>query len=173
MNFQIGDYLVHEGSGVCQVKDIDDIELMGKGSMKTYYCMESVYKAGARVFTPLEGSSLRLRPVAAPEIFEEILAGIADIEVVQEANDRLRQEKFKEIMGEFTPESLAVVVKTALLRKWERVAEGKKTMACDEKVLNVAGKKLYEEMAFSLGKDVSEAQSLFEEELRAHCDLPI
>lgn len=173
MNFQIGDYLVHEGSGVCQVKDIDDIELMGKGSMKTYYCMESVYKAGARVFTPLEGSSLRLRPVAAPEIFKEILAGIADIEVVQEANDRLRQEKFKEIMGEFTPESLAVVVKTALLRKWERVAEGKKTMACDEKVLNVAGKKLYEEMAFSLGKDVSEAQSLFEEELRAHCDLPI
>ena len=42
MDYQVGDYLVHEGSGVCQIEDIDDMELMGKGSRKTYYCMSPV-----------------------------------------------------------------------------------------------------------------------------------
>ena len=66
MEYQVGDYLVHEGSGVCQIEDIDDMELMGKGSSKTYYCMSPVFKAGAKVFTPIDGGAIRLRPVATP-----------------------------------------------------------------------------------------------------------
>ena len=71
-------------------------------------------------------------------------------------------------MGEFTPESMARVVKTVLLRKWARTAAGKKVMALDEKTLSVAGRKLYEEMAFAMGKDMAYAQSLFEEAVKTH-----
>ncbi len=167
MGYQVGDYLVHEGSGVCQIEDIDDMELMGKGSRKTYYCMSPVFKAGAKVFTPIEGSTVRLRPVADVEAFTRILDNINDIECIEEQNDRALQEKFKEVMGEFTPESMARVVKTVLIRKWQRIAAGKKVMALDEKTLNVAGRKLYEEMAFSMGKDIAYAQQLFEEAVKS------
>ena len=71
-------------------------------------------------------------------------------------------------MAEFTPEAMASVVKTVLLRKWQRIASGKKVMALDEKTLSVAGRKLYEEMAFSMGKDIPYAQHLFESALREH-----
>ncbi len=158
--------MVHEGSGVCQIDDIDDMELMGKGSRKTYYCMSPVFKAGAKVFTPISGSSVKLRPVAPKEEFINIINNIADIDFIDESNDRVRQEKFKEVMSEFTPEALASVVKTVLIRKWQRISEGKKVMASDEKVLSLAGRKLYEEMAFSMGQDLTYAQDLFENTVR-------
>lgn len=168
MEYQVGDYLVHEGSGVCQIEDIDDMELMGKGSRKTYYCMSPVFKAGAKVFTPITGSTVRLRPVAAAETFTKILENIDDIKTIEEPNERALQERFKEVMSEFTPEAMASVVKTVLIRKWQRIEAGKKVMAVDEKVLNLAGRKLYEEMAFSMGKDISFAQNLFENAVKEH-----
>ena len=168
MDYRVGDFLVHEGSGVCKIEDIDDMELMGKGSKKTYYCMAPVFKASAKVFTPVIGSTVRLRPVAAEATFNEILENIDDIECINEPNDRMLQEKFKEVMAEFTPESLARVVKTVLIRKWQRLESGKKVMAIDEKILSVAGRKLYEEMAFSMGKDISYAQHLFEDAVKIH-----
>ena len=168
MEYQVGDYLVHEGSGVCQIEDIDDMELMGKGSRKTYYCMSPVFKAGAKVFTPITGSTVRLRPVAALETFTRILDNIGEVECIEEPNERVLQDRFKEVMAEFTPEAMARVVKTVLIRKWNRIEAGKKVMALDEKTLNVAGRKLYEEMAFAMGKDISDAQNLFEEAVKSH-----
>ena len=170
MDYQVGDYLVHEGSGVCQIEDIDDMELMGKGSRKTYYCMSPVFKAGAKVFTPIVGSTVRLRPVAGLDTFTRILDNIDDIKCIEGASERALQDKFKEVMAEFTPESMASVVKTVLIRKWNRIAAGKKVMAMDEKILNLAGRKLYEEMAFAMGKDVQYAQHLFEDAVKSHQD---
>lgn len=170
MDYQVGDYLVHEGSGVCQIEDIDDMELMGKGSRKTYYCMSPVFKAGAKVFTPIVGSTIRLRPVADLDVFTRILDDIDNVTCIEESNERALQEKFKEVMAEFTPESMARVVKTVLIRKWNRIAAGKKVMAMDEKILNLAGRKLYEEMAFAMGKDISYAQKLFEDAVKSHSE---
>ncbi len=168
MEYQVGDYLVHEASGVCQIEDIDDMELMGKGSRKTYYYMAPVFKAGAKVFTPIIGSTVKLRPVAEEARFARILDNIEDLECIEEPNDRMLQEKFKEVMGEFTPEALARVVKTVLIRKWQRLESGKKVMALDEKTLSVAGRKLYEEMAFSMHKDIPYVQHLFEDAVKLH-----
>ena len=78
------------------------------------------------------------------------------------------QEKFKEVMSEFTPEALARVVKTVLIRKWQRIESGKKVMALDEKILSVAGRKLYEEMAFAMGKDIPSVQHMFEDAVKDH-----
>lgn len=166
MDYKVGDYLVHENSGVCQITDIEDMELMGKGSRKTYYCMTPVFKASAKVFTPVDGSNAKLRPVATADEFSAILNSIDNVVIIEEPNDRVRQDIFKETIAEFTPEALSKVVKTVLIRKWSRIAEGKKVMAQDEKVLSVAGKKLYEEMAFAMNTDINTVQQLFEEKVK-------
>ncbi|MCF0142166.1 MAG: CarD family transcriptional regulator [Parasporobacterium sp.] len=166
MKYKVGDCLVHETSGICRISDIDDMELMGKGSLKTYYIMSPVFKPSAKVFTPVEGSSVRLRDIASPEEITGLIDSIPDIPVIKEPNDRLRQERFKEVLSEFTPGSLAVLVKTVLLRRMARVSMGKKVMASDEKTLVLAGRKLYEEMAFSLNKDMDEVQKIFEERVK-------
>lgn len=173
MSYKVGDFVVHESSGVCKITDISDMELMGKGSMKTYYTMVPVYKTTAQVFVPLEGAMIRLRDVSSENEIKGLFDGIADIDVIAEPNDRVRVELFKDTMNKFTLEDLASVVKTALLRKWIRMASGKKVMASDEKVLAIAGKKLYEEIAFTLSEDVLEIQNRFEEAVRENSDSSI
>ena len=116
---------------------------------------------------------MRLRQIASQAEIERLLDNVCDIPVIKETNDRLRQELFKETLSEFTLESLAVIVKTVLLRKSARVSLGKKVMASDEKTLALVGRKLYEEMAFSLNRDVNEVQQIFEERVKEHSDMDL
>lgn len=165
MEYQIGQHVVHEGTGVCTITGIEEMELLGKGSAQLYYVMKPVYRDG-RVCTPVEyKTGLRLRPVATADYINKLLSNIGALSIVEEVNDRVRGEKLKEIMSQFTPEANAVVVKTALIRCYQRRDAGKKFMASDEKILAAAGKKLYEEMAFAVGEDVEQARRDFEDKV--------
>ena len=159
--YEIGDYLMHESSGVCQVAEITEMALSGKGSEKMYYSLVPVFQKGSQVFTPIDGAKVRLRDVTSREDIEALLVKVPDLDVIWEDNDRARAEKFKEHMALFEPEELARVVKTVHIRKEIRIRAGKKVMSSDEKVLAVAGKKLFEEMAFALNEDLLEAEKLF------------
>lgn len=170
MEYKVGDYLVHENSSVCQVTEISDMELAGRGSMKTYYVMNPVFKQGAQVFTPVEGAFAKIRPVSSAAEINALLERLETLEVITENNERVRADKLKEILAEFTPDSLALVVRTALLRKWMRIQTGKKVMASDEKILATVGRKLYEEMAFATSTTVEDCQSLFEQKVKEHSE---
>jgi hypothetical protein len=67
----------------------------------------------------------------------------------------------EEEIAKFDIEALASVLKTVYLRKEIRLAEGKKVMASDEKVMQPAAKKLFEEMSFVLNRSVGELEKDF------------
>ena len=144
--YQVGDYLMHEGSGVCQVAEISEKALQGKGSEKMYYSLEPVFQKGAQVLTPVS-SKLRIRDVKSQEEMQNLLDRVLELPVIPEQNIRTLGDIFKEKISEFDPVPLATVVKTVYLREQMRMASGKKAMSSDEKVMATAGRKLFEEMA--------------------------
>ena len=158
--YKIGDYLMHESSGVCQVKDVSEKALRGRGSEKLYYSLEPIYQKGSQVITPVD-SKTRIRDVKTKDEIEELLDDVSDFPVIREENTRVRTEKFKEQIGHFNPESLASVVKSIYLHQQMRLANGKKAMSSDERVMEVAGRRLFEEMAFALHTDIDEVKHIF------------
>lgn len=152
--------MVHETSGVCQVVGISEKALQGRGSEKLYYSLEPVFSKGTRLTTPVE-SKVRIRGVTSKEDFEELLERLPTLPVLEEENARARSELFKEEMAKFDIDALASVLKTVYLRREMRLAQGKKVMATDEKVMNLAGKRLFEEMAFSTDRPVEEIEQDF------------
>ena len=161
---------MHESAGVCQVAGIQEMALQGKGSEKLYYSLKPVYTNGSHVITPVdavEGTKIRIRDVKSAEEIEDLMEHLDDVQVI---HDRVRQELFKEEIARFDPKSLAGVVKTAYLRKMGRIASGKKVMSSDEKVLQSAGKKLFQEMAFALHEEPTEIEDAFYEGLSAAKD---
>ena len=159
---------MHESAGVCQVAAIQELALQGKGSEKLYYSLKPIYSNGSHVITPVdavEGTKIRIRDVKSAEEMEELMEHLDDIEVIHEKNDRVRQERFKEEIAHFDPKALAGVVKTAYLRKMGRIASGKKVMSSDEKILQTAGKKLFQEMAFAMDEDLHQVEDSFYEGL--------
>ena len=159
--YNIGDYVMHESAGVCKVAAVVELALQGKGSEKLYYQLLPVYHTDGQIITPVEDRNHRIRPVKSPEEMKSIMDHVGDLDVVQERNERQRQEKLKEKMAEFEPSSLAGVVKTVYLRKKNRLKAGKKSMSVDDRILQQAGERLFEEMAFSMKTEISAVEKCF------------
>jgi len=158
--FKIGDFLMHERSGVCQVQDIIEKALGGKGSEKLYYSLQPVFDKGSVVFTPID-STVRMRDVMTEEETDALLDRVASLPVIREKNPRAAAEIFKEKIAAFDLDELATVVKTIYLRKQLRMAAGKKAMSSDEKIMANAGRRLFEEMAFARHEDVETCEQNF------------
>ena len=94
--------------------------------------------------------------------FEEDGAeALAFVHAVPEDTLETIRQKMKEQIALFDPRPLAGVVKTVYLRKRARLASGKKSMSSDERVLQSAGKKLFEEMAFAMQEDIVKVRDNF------------
>ena len=162
--YEVGDFIVHETSGVCLVVEICEKALQGRGSEKLYYSLEPVFSKGTRLTTPVD-TKVRIREVIPPEEFEALLDRVPEFPMLHEENTRARTEMFKEEIAKFDIDALATVLKTVYLRKELRIAEGKKVMASDEKIINLASKKLFEEMAFSMDLPMEEVAERFYERI--------
>ncbi len=151
---------MHDTSGVCQITDISEMALQGKGSEKLYYLMSPIFQTSSRIFTPVDQAQ-RIRNVSSRADMEQLIDHVPDLEIVEEENNKVRTELFRNMMNQFDPTVLATVVKTVYIRKQRRIAAGKKVMSSDEKVMAVAGKKLFEEMAFALQDERSHVEEMF------------
>ncbi len=162
--YKIGEYLVHENNGVCKVCDISKQALQGRGSEKMYYSLEPVFSRGSHILTPVD-TKVRIRDVTSVSDFNALLDRVPDMEMIVEENSRVRAEIYKAQISLFDNDALARVLKTVYLRKVQRIASGKKVMSSDEKVLQIAGKKLFEEMAFARKCEIAEVEEMFFERL--------
>ena len=170
--YEVGDFMVHETSGVCQVVEISEQALQGRGSEKLYYSLEPVFSKRTRLTTPVD-TKVRIRDVIGAEGFEALLDKLPELPVLEEENARARTELFKEEIAKFDIEALASVLKTVYLRREMRLAQGKKVMAGDEKIMVLAAKKLFEEMAFSMDCPVEEIEERFYAKLTPERDAMI
>ena len=150
--YKIGDYLMHESAGVCQVKKIEMLALRGRGSDKEYYELEPVFQSGGQVITPVDDQNGRLRDIKTEDEMQSLLENVAKIDSLDTRNNREFQDTVKSIIADFDPKALASVVKTVYVRKKTRIESGKKAMSQDERFLQLAGKKLFDEMAFVLNQ---------------------
>lgn len=159
--YEVGDCLVHETNGVCKVVEIKEMALSGRGSERLYYILAPVYSTKSQVVTPVQSDKARLRDIRPKEELEKLYDIVPELDVIEVDNDRKRTEAYKERVACFEPLELARVVKTVYSRRLSRLKEGKKVMAQDEKMLEIAGRKLFEEMAFSFQEDVDGVRDKF------------
>ena len=163
--YDVGDYIVHESAGVCQVVEISEQALQGRGSEKLYYSLEPVFSKGTRITTPVD-TKIRIRDVLDKEEFEQLLDRLDSLPILYEENTRARSEMFKEEIAKFDIDALASVLKTVYYRRQMRIAQGKKVMATDDKVMQLASRKMFEEMAFSMDCTTEEIEERFIGKLR-------
>ena len=93
--YKVGEYLIHERSGVCQVAEIVEKALQGKGTEKLYYSLQPIYENSSHILTPVD-SKVRIRNVKSKLEMEQLLEQLPDLEFIDESNPRVIAEKFKE-----------------------------------------------------------------------------
>ena len=158
--FEIGSYVVYGSTGICKIEDINTLDMPGATSDRLYYIMSSIRNNGNRVFLPVDNTKVVLRPVMDEKSANELIGRIENIPEIVADNDKVREEQYKEFSKGCDCEKWVAIIKTVTTRKKERFAQGKKVTATDERYFRLAGEHLYSELAFVLGKEITEIETL-------------
>ncbi len=160
--FKIGDYVVKSNTGICKVEDIVLLDMRGDGE-KPYYVLLPIDDERAKLFVNVEADRTKVRAVMTKDDAFAFIRKIENIKAVWIDNDKLREQKYKEAFRSNEPEALVGVIKNLYKRGQDRLAEGKKIAATDEKYFKMAEDALYSELAFSLEIRKEEIESLITE----------
>ncbi len=160
--FEIGEYIVYGMNGVCRVEEIGTMNLGGIDSDKLYYTLLPLYAKGSRVFTPVDNQKVIMRNVITREEACSLIDEMKDVELIEVTDDKHRELAYKEALKTCDCREWIRIINTILKRKEERLAQGKKMSACDEKYLKQARDNLYGEFALSLTMEKDEVEDYME-----------
>ena len=146
--FQVGEYIVCDHNGVCQVLAVTEMPELKKDVL--YYQLEPVYSRGSRIFVPVDSNKLVMRRVFTEEEVETLLKEIPSIETIWISNEKKREEQYREVARKYDCREWVKIIKTIYLRKRNRRMEGKKITYIDEKYMKLAEENLYGEISIPL-----------------------
>ncbi len=159
--FEKGDYVIYGNLGVCEVKDITTMNLDGVPKDKLFYVLYPYHQEGKKVYTPVDNQKTVMRKIITKEKAEELLHEAPEIETIQAANDKLREEQYKECIRSCECRQLIKVIKTFYKQKKLRMAQGKKMPAMDEKYSRIAEDNLFLELSIPLETPRSDIKDYF------------
>ena len=161
--YKIGDYVVKPGSGVCKIDNIMHLNMSGIDKNRLYYLLVPMNDENRKIYCPVDSSAQQIRKVMTSQEAYELIDRIPDIPELNISNDKLRDQKYKEVVKSIEPESWLSVIKTTYLRKKDRLEKGKKNTVADENYLKLAEKMLFSELCLVLRKEKEEVHNLITE----------
>ena len=81
----------------------------------------------------------------------EFIDYIPQIDAAWITDEKVREKKYKEALQSGNPVQIVGIIKNMYIRKKERISQGKKNTAIDERYFKLAEETLYAELAFATG----------------------
>lgn len=148
--FEIGEYIVYGSKGVCQIEDISNIDISGANKERIYYVMHQIENETGKLYVPIDNEKIVMRRVITKAEAEDLIRSMPEIEPLWVDDDKKREIMYKEAIRTCDYNEWVRIIKTLYFRKKERIVQGKKVTALDEKYLKAAENELYSELSLVL-----------------------
>ena len=159
--YHVGDYVVYGAQGVCKVLDIgkrqhssdfdDEFDVWDEDDSTLYYTLSPCYEKDVKIYTPIDNQKVVMRPVMEKESTLKLIEDIDDIDIFGIKDEKKRDEVFRDAIKTGDCRQLVKVIKTLNETRRVRIRNGKKMTSSDENYYKKAEKRLYGEIAVSLG----------------------
>jgi len=149
--FQVNDFVMYGGSGVCVVESIGIPDIRGIDNTKQYYFLKPLYTKDSTIFSPVDNSRVVMRKLITKEEAQELISKIPDIEILWDDNEKIREEKYLEALHTYNCYEWVRIIKTLYLRMEERAHQKKAVGEKDQRLLRIAEDFLFGELAVPLG----------------------
>lgn len=163
--FEVGEYIVYGVKGVCRIEDITHIDIPGADKNRLYYVLSPMGNVSGTIYAPTDNPKITMRRIISKEEANQLIKELPDIELLWVPDDKQREAKYKEAMNTCDYRAWVSIVKTLYLRKQERIAQGKKITALDERYMRNVENELYSELSLSLGIPKDEMEEYIREQL--------
>lgn len=157
--FKPGEYIHHESNGLCRVEEITKLDISGADKDRWYYRLLPLEGLGGVVFTPVDNQKVQMRRAMTEQEAKELIDSIPEVPELWIAEEKQREQKFKQALKSTDCKCWIQIIKTLYLRKQSRIAQGRKITAMDEKYLKSAENRLYAELAIALGREKKDMEA--------------
>lgn len=151
VKYEIGDLVSKPVTGICKVEDIVHLDISGIQKDKLYYLLIPADHSLEKIYVPVS-SDINIRLCLTEKEAWDLIKQIPHIQAVWIENEKMREQKYKEIIKSNIPEALVSVIKMIYQRKKARIEQGKKSTSTDDKYFQMAEKLLYSELGMALGR---------------------
>ena len=163
--FEKGEYIIYGRNGICKIEDITHLDISGVDKKKLYYVLSTLNAKGSRVYFPVDKKDANARKLVTKQEAWKLLDEIRDIPQIWVANEKVREETYKQALNSCDQHQWVSIIKTLHVRRQTRLSQGKKMASTDERYLKLAEEALYSELAFVMDKDKSEMAPLIKEHI--------
>lgn len=164
--FEVGEFVVYGSKGVCRIVDISHIDISGADKDRLYYVLSPIGDKNAKIYAPTDNPKITMRKVISKEEADKLILELPEIELLWVPDDKQREAKYKEVMRTCDYRAWVSIVKTLYLRKKERMAQGKKITALDERYMKAAENELYGELSLTLGIPREEMEDYIKDKIK-------
>lgn len=148
--FQVGQYIVYGSTGVCEVEKIGNIDIPGMSPDRVYYTLRPCYEKKSTIFTPVDNQKVVMRTVIDKEEALAIIDAIPQMGTLAITDEKRREIEYKECFMKCDCRELVKMMNTIYVRRQQRIAQGKKVTAKDDRYYHMAEDNLYGELAIAL-----------------------
>ncbi len=156
--FNVGESVVYGINGVCRIESIGVLDMDGMPKDKEYYTLCPVFSNRSKVFAPVDNTRIVMRGVMSESEAKHLLDELPKLPELSITSEKLRECEYKEAIKSCDCYIIAKMLKTIKHRMNERIAQGKRVTANDEKYFRIAEDKLLSELSISLGKNKDEVK---------------
>ncbi len=157
--YQINDVVIYGQHNVCRIEKIGTLDISSINRDKLYYTLKPLYQKDSSVYAPVENTKVLMRPVISKQEATDLIAEIPSIESIYISDEKAREKQFKEVLASCDCREMIKIIKTLYMRKQERLANGKKVTALDDRYFRLFQSALYQELAFALDMEPSKMES--------------
>ena len=154
-----GEYIVCGTKGVCMVEDITTVCMEGVDSKKLFYLLRPVCSKASTVYIAVDNKTPSIRKILTREEALALVESVPTIGFLCITDDKGGEAVYKESFQKNDIVELVKIIKTSYLRRQERIRQGRKVVAVDEKYYKMACDYLFSELAVSLEIDKQEIEN--------------
>lgn len=163
--FEKGEYIIYGRNGICKIEDITHLDISGVDKKKLYYVLSPLNTKGSRIYFPVDKKDANARKLVTKQEAWKLLDEIREIPQIWVANEKVREETYKQALNSCDQHQWVSIIKTLYVRRQTRLSQGKKMASTDERYLKLAEDALYSELAFVMDKDKSEMAPFIREHI--------
>ncbi len=155
--YNVGEYIVHPGQGVCRVEGVVEEPL------EAYRLLPIGMRHPTLIRYPVANAS-NLRPIVTRVEAEELIEEYPTMQVdnYTDRSNALEEEHFKQEIRKGTCRDSIRIVKTFRTRIAETRARNKKPPVAYERILKQASQRSLEELSVALDMSVDDVRAMFE-----------
>ncbi len=164
MELQTGNFVIYRSTEICRIEGFENKSFDNVTVME--YCVLVPADGGSsKYYVPMDLAQTKLKRLLTKVEIDELIDGMKGEQPDCGSTEDHRKDVFNEVLNSGDHRRIISMLHSLYLERQERLAQGKKLLAADEKAMKSAEALIDREFAFVLGIEQSDVSCYIAERL--------